>query len=104
MNAKLIIGLILAFMVILFTIQNVTVMELRFLFWTLSMSRSLFMFLILSVGIILGWLLHGGFNRRKNMTQDKDWPSTDRKGEGNLNLKRVPGKPEQNDNGFPKPD
>jgi uncharacterized integral membrane protein len=71
MNLKLIIGIILAATAGLFMIQNVTVMELRFLFWTLSMSRSLFMFLILSVGIILGWLLHGSLNRRKSTTRSK---------------------------------
>ncbi len=65
MNAKLIVGIILAGMTILFILQNVTPVELTFLFWTLSMSRALLMFLILSVGIILGWLLHGSFRRIK---------------------------------------
>jgi uncharacterized integral membrane protein len=77
MNAKLITGIILAALALLFIIQNVTVMELRFLFWTLSMSRSLFMFLILSVGIILGWLLHGFFTRRKSITPGKKDPGID---------------------------
>jgi uncharacterized integral membrane protein len=71
MNVKVIIGIILAAMAGLFIIQNVTVMELRFFFWTLSMSRSLFMILILSVGMILGYLLHGSFNRRKGSTHGK---------------------------------
>ncbi|MCF8050066.1 MAG: LapA family protein [Desulfobacterales bacterium] len=65
MNAKLIFGMILAGLAVVFVIQNVAVMELRFLFWTLSMSGALLMFLILSVGIFLGWLLHGSFRRRK---------------------------------------
>jgi len=77
MNAKLITGIILAALALLFIIQNVTVMELRFLFWTLSMSRSLFMFLILSVGIILGWLLHGFFTRRKSIAPGKKDPGID---------------------------
>jgi lipopolysaccharide assembly protein A len=81
MKVKVIIGIILAAMAGLFIIQNVAVMELRFLFWTLSMSRSLFMFLILCVGMILGWLLHGGFNRRKSMTRDQKGPPPDRKGQ-----------------------
>jgi uncharacterized integral membrane protein len=67
MNAKLIVGIILAGMTILFILQNVTPVELTFLFWTLSMSRALLMFLILSVGIILGWLLHGSFRRIKKI-------------------------------------
>jgi lipopolysaccharide assembly protein A len=71
MNAKLIIGIILAGLAAIFIIQNVTVVDMRFLFWTLSMSRALLMFLILSVGIILGWLLHGSFSRRKSGTRVK---------------------------------
>ena len=67
MNAKLIVGIILAGMTILFILQNVTPVELTFLFWTLSMSRALLMFLILSVGIILGWMLHGSFRRIKKI-------------------------------------
>jgi uncharacterized integral membrane protein len=73
MNFKLIFGLILVGLAVVFIIQNATVAELRFLFWTLSMSRALLMFLILSVGIILGWLLHGSVNRRKsNIHLDED--------------------------------
>ena len=65
MNAKLIVGIILAGMAVLFIFQNAMPVELTFLFWTLSMSRALLMFLILSVGVILGWLLHGSFRRIK---------------------------------------
>jgi lipopolysaccharide assembly protein A len=71
MNARLIIGIILAGLAAIFIIQNVTVVDMRFLFWTLSMSRALLMFLILSVGIILGWLLHGSFSRRKRSAHVK---------------------------------
>ncbi len=38
MNIKLIVGMILAGLSVVFIIQNVAVMELRFLSWTLSMS------------------------------------------------------------------
>ena len=71
MNAKLIFGMILAGLSVVFIIQNVAVMELRFLFWTLSISGALLMFLILSAGTFLGWLLHAGFKRRKGITHDK---------------------------------
>ena len=65
MNAKLILGIILAGMAGLFIIQNITSVNLTFLFWTLSMSRALLMLMILLVGIILGWLLHGNFRKPK---------------------------------------
>ena len=68
MNAKLIINLILAGLALLFIIQNITVVNVRFLFWTLSMSRALLMFCILAVGIIVGWSLHSLYvsHRRVN--------------------------------------
>jgi len=67
MNFKLILSIVMAGMAVLFIIQNVTVVDLKFLFWTLSMSRALFMFLILSTGIIMGWLLHNYFKRLKTV-------------------------------------
>jgi len=67
MNFKLIFTLAMAGMAVLFIIQNVTVVDMKFLFWTLSMSRALLMSLILSTGIILGWLLHSYFKRSKTV-------------------------------------
>ena len=67
MNAKLILAIILAGMAAVFIIQNVTSVDLTFLFWTLSMSRALLMLLILSLGFILGWLMHGNFRRIKTL-------------------------------------
>lgn len=67
MSFKLIFGLVLAGILIVFIIQNVTVVELKFLFWTLSMSRAFLMFLILSAGIILGWLLRGSVRKIKTI-------------------------------------
>jgi lipopolysaccharide assembly protein A len=58
MNFKLILTLILAGFAVLFIVQNVVVVEFRFLFWTLSMSRSLLMFFLLAIGVTIGWLLH----------------------------------------------
>ncbi len=67
MNFKLILGVILAGLAVLFIIQNVTTVDLTFLFWTLSVSRALLMFLFLSAGIILGWLLHSRARRIKTI-------------------------------------
>lgn len=66
MNARLILMIILIGMVVLFIIQNVVVVEIRFLFWSLAMSRSLLMFLLLTVGVIIGWSLHGYVAHKKN--------------------------------------
>ena len=58
MDAKLIGVLVLAGLVVLFIIQNVAVVEIRLLFWSIQISRSLLMFLLLVVGMIIGWFLH----------------------------------------------
>lgn len=65
MNAKLAVSLALIIVVAIFIIQNTAVTELRFLFWTLAMSRSLMMFLLLGTGITVGWFLRGHFANRK---------------------------------------
>ena len=69
MNAKLIITLILIALAAIFIVQNAAVVELRFLFWTIAMSRALmFVFLIL-IGIAVGWLLRGHL-AHKNDTKE----------------------------------
>lgn len=44
-------------LVLIFVVQNTQVVEVRFLFWTLSMSRALMLFGTLAIGLIGGWLL-----------------------------------------------
>jgi putative membrane protein len=74
MNIKLIFGLMLAGFTVLFIIQNATVVQIRFLYWTLSLSHSLLIFFILAFGIFIGWLLHVFFmhrqQREKNTSRD----------------------------------
>ena len=65
MNFKLITILILAGLVVLFIIQNVAVVEIQFLFWSMQMSRSLLMFLLFATGMVMGWFLHGYLKYRK---------------------------------------
>jgi uncharacterized integral membrane protein len=65
MNIKLVVSIVLAGLALVFIIQNTTVVEIRFLFWTLAMSRALFMFLMLGVGMVIGWLLTSYIRHRK---------------------------------------
>ena len=58
MHAKLIFVLILAAVALLFIMQNVAAVEIQFLFWSIQMSRALLMFLLLAIGIVIGWFLH----------------------------------------------
>lgn len=64
MNVKIISMIVLIALVIVFVIQNVTVVEITFLFWSLQMSRALLIFFLLAIGIVIGWLLHSHFKGR----------------------------------------
>ena len=55
---KLILSFTLALLAVLFVVQNVAVVEVRFLLWGLQMTLSLLIFLLFGCGIILGWLMH----------------------------------------------
>jgi uncharacterized integral membrane protein len=65
MNSRLILMLVLAGLVTLFIVQNVVAVEIRFLFWSIAMSRSLLIFLLLAVGGIIGWFAHGYVSHKR---------------------------------------
>lgn len=65
MNFRLVFSLVLVALVLIFTAQNVEVIGIRFLFWTVSMSRALMIFFVLAVGLLVGWLLRGYAERRE---------------------------------------
>ena len=58
MHAKLVVSLVVACLVVIFMLQNTTVVQVRFLFWSLSMSRSLLIVVFVGVGVLVGWLLN----------------------------------------------
>jgi putative membrane protein len=62
---KLILGLILAGLAVLFVVQNVAIVEVRFLVWGLHMTLSVLIFLLFATGIIVGWLLHSYWGYRR---------------------------------------
>ena len=65
MNFKMLLILILSGLALLFAIQNVAVVEIQFLFWAIQMPRSLLFLLLLVIGVIIGWFLHGYVKYRK---------------------------------------
>ena len=69
MGIKLLFVLVLAVLSVLFIVQNVAVVEIQFMFWSVQISRSLLMFLVLFIGITIGWFLHGYMNHRKAKSQ-----------------------------------
>lgn len=72
MNLKLFAVLALIALASIFIVQNADVVELRFLFWQMSMSRALmFVFLVL-IGIVVGWLLRGHMLHKAEHKNTKD--------------------------------
>ncbi|MBN2061329.1 MAG: LapA family protein [Deltaproteobacteria bacterium] len=72
MNIKLIAGLILICLIVIFSIQNTAVVEIKLFFWTISMSRVLLMFLLLAIGIFMGWLLSSySMHRKKDQSTEE---------------------------------
>jgi putative membrane protein len=65
MNYKAYIGLALLLLVLLFIVQNAAVVDIRFLLWTFSMSRSLMIFFVLAIGNAVGWITGGHLQRKK---------------------------------------
>ena len=66
---KNIILVILIALVLTFVVQNMQVVEVKFLAWTISMSRALMIFGTLVIGIVAGWLLNFP-RRRKEIKQN----------------------------------
>jgi uncharacterized integral membrane protein len=54
MNFRIISILSLATLVVIFITQNTAVVEVKFLFWSMQISRSLLIFILLAIGIVIG--------------------------------------------------
>jgi len=68
-SLKIILILFLALLGLIFIAQNIAVVEIRFLFWRLELSRALLILFLLLIGFTIGWLgrstFSAGRNRRK---------------------------------------
>lgn len=56
--------LLVLIVIVIFIVQNANVVDIKFLFWTVSMSRSLMIFFVLTIGIVIGWLSSGLFRKK----------------------------------------
>lgn len=54
---RIIVFIVLIGSVLVFVVQNTQVVEVKFLVWTLSMSRALLLLITLAIGLVGGWLL-----------------------------------------------
>lgn len=66
MNIKTYSTLAAGILLLIFVLQNMTVVEIRFLFWQFSVSRAIMIILLLIIGFAIGWVLHGIYRKRKS--------------------------------------
>lgn len=59
MNLRMFIIVSLIALSAIFIVQNVAVVEVRFLIWQLEMSRALMIIFLVLIGVVVGWLLRG---------------------------------------------
>lgn len=61
MTFKLVITTALIILVMVFAVQNAAVVDIRLLFWDVALPRSLLMFMMLLIGVVIGWFLRSVF-------------------------------------------
>lgn len=54
-----------AVLILLFVIQNMATVEVQFLFWSLSLPRSVILLCVFGAGILIGWLWRSYLAYRK---------------------------------------
>lgn len=66
MPVKTVVFIVLAILIVIFTIQNPQVVDIQFFVWKTSISKALVLLSTLFIGIILGWLITWmGYSQRK---------------------------------------
>jgi uncharacterized integral membrane protein len=68
---RFVLGIIFGVLMLLFILQNMEIVEITFLFWTLSISRALMVFVIFIIGVLSGIILKSLLGKR-----GKDKPQT----------------------------
>jgi len=64
MNIKLISGLIIICLILVFIIQNITIVKIRLFFWSIEISLVLLILILLILGVVAGLLLNDYFTHR----------------------------------------
>ena len=66
MAYKGVITVILIIFVMIFAVQNAAIVEIRLLVWEVAFPRSLLIFLMLLIGIFIGWFTRSIFRLSRN--------------------------------------
>ena len=71
MRYKIILSIVLLVIVQIFIFQNMEIVPVRILFWTITVSRVFLMFSMLIIGVVVGWLLNSYIHHHKNQKKIK---------------------------------
>ena len=66
MNKKFYFIVAMLLLIVIFTLQNAQVITINLLFWKLTFPRALMIFIVLIIGILIGWLVTGLTHRSKH--------------------------------------
>jgi uncharacterized integral membrane protein len=58
-------------LVIVFTLQNTEVLNVEFLIWSFSLRRAVLLFVVLLIGIVIGYVLAAIRHSRSSRSHDK---------------------------------
>lgn len=75
MNYKMPLTVAMLFLVVIFTLQNTEQMNINFLFWHATLSRALMIFIVLTVGLLVGWSLGTMHRKRIHAGQAEHQPA-----------------------------
>ncbi|MBN1545664.1 MAG: LapA family protein [Syntrophaceae bacterium] len=76
MNLRLMLILLPVCIAVVFLIQNVEAVEVRFLFWSIAVSSAIVIFFTLIIGFLVGWFLHSFLSYRKSKKDQADYSSS----------------------------
>jgi putative membrane protein len=75
LNMKFVAGIIFGVVMVVFIFQNVDTVAINFLFWQISISRALVIFIVFLVGVILGALFRTQYKTKvKSLRETTDQP------------------------------
>jgi len=69
---KFIIGIVIGILVIIFMVQNVEVVDITFLAWTMHLPRAIIILIVFVLGIGVGYVARGVRTRKKEKKEELD--------------------------------
>ncbi len=67
---KFIVGIVIGILVIVFMVQNVEVVDITFLAWTIHLPRAIMILIVFVLGICVGYVARGARIRKKEKKQE----------------------------------